>query len=108
MGAFGISKAPKYIRQRVTDQRAHRLGMTRKQPFPRVFGVPVRRFIVSPAVCRERWFRIPHEATYHATVTRLTVEDEHGRRWTALQGHVFNASAGYLVSVTGLYAIKPA
>lgn len=108
MGAFGISKGPKHIRQRVTDQRARRLGMTSRQPIPRVFDVPVRRFVSPPTVCRERWLRKRYDATYHATVIRVTVEDEQGRRWTALQGRVFNASDGYLVSITGLYAIKPA
>lgn len=109
MGAFGISKGgPLYIRKQVKQQRYRRMGMTRKQLLPLVFGVRVRAVTSPPVIVRERWIRDPFKATYHATVIRFMVEDELGRRWTVKQGRIYNASDGYMVSVTGLYGIRPA
>lgn len=107
MGAFGISKGSKATRQHVKRLRYQRMGMTRKQLMPKVFGTRVRAIIQLPIISRERWLRKPYEATYHATVIRFAVEDELGRRWTVKQGRVYNASDGYLVSITGLYSARP-
>lgn len=107
MPAFGISKGTRYSRERVDYERETRLGFTRKNPRIHACGMPVRRLITTE-LRREHWLRCPYDATYHAAVLRLTFEDEQGKHWTALQGRVFNASDGYLVSITGLYAIKPA
>lgn len=108
MTAFGISRGTRRSRERVDYERETRLGFTRKNPRVHVFGVPVKRILAGPEFRRERWLRIPDEATYHAAVIRLTVEDDNGARWIVLQGRVFNATDGYLVSITGLYSIKPA
>lgn len=108
MPAFGISHGTRHSRERIDIERETRLGFTRKNPRVHLRGIPVRRMLASPETIRERWWHNPHDAAYHAIIQRLTLEDEQGRQWTALQGRVFNASDGYLVSITGLYSIQPA
>lgn len=101
------SKRPAWVAQKMDKQVKQRLGITRHQPQTRILGQAVM-FADTPEMIRERWLGNRGGRKYHFSIWRFKFITENGQVFTALRGQACDANAGYCLSITGFYNIKPA
>jgi hypothetical protein len=98
------NKYYRLLREKLVRRRT---GLSRKNQQIKVNGLAMA-LTASPEIMRERWFKVPRGRKYHFALLRYNLRSEDGRHWTALQVQCHDADHGWMLSISGLYNLKPA